>query len=124
MRRFYSAVSYVRALFRSNNVVILSEHWLHENRLNRLNEISDSISYCAKSSKYASAENYGTARGQGGVAILWKSDLSGISEIKSFYMIVYAVFVFNQLMVPSFSYMVFTYLPEVAQRISALALMI
>ena len=47
------------------------------------NEISDSISYCAKSSKYASAENYGTVRGQGGVAILWKTDLSGISEIKS-----------------------------------------
>ena len=83
MRGFNSAVPYVRVLLNTNDVVILTEHWLHADRLNRLEEILDSISYCAKSSKFAAAENYGSHRGQGGVAILWKSALSGISEVKS-----------------------------------------
>ena len=38
--------------------------------------------FCARSSRFAAAENYGTRRGQGGVAILWKRSLQGASEIK------------------------------------------
>ena len=34
-------------------------------------------------SKFASADNYGSKRGQGGVAILWNVRLTGLSEVKN-----------------------------------------
>ena len=82
MRGFNSAVPYARELLKCNDIILLNEHWLHENRLCRLSEISGSINICAHSSRFASSENYGTSRGQGGVAIIWKDCLTGVSEIK------------------------------------------
>ena len=83
LRGFNSAIPYIRKMLVSHDILVLSEHWLHENRLNRLSEISNDISYAAKASRYSSAENYGTKRGQGGIAILWKKNLSGVSEVKN-----------------------------------------
>ena len=81
MRGFSSAVPYLRSLCKISDIICISEHWLHENRLGQFEEVSEKFLYCARSSKYASAENYGTKRGQGGVAILWSKDLGGVSQI-------------------------------------------
>ena len=83
MRGFNSGVPYLRKLLEDNDIVILSEHWLHVNRLSRFSEVSSEISYSAKSSKFSSAENYGCRRGQGGVAIVWHNTLKGVTEIKN-----------------------------------------
>ena len=83
-RGFNSAVPYLRYLFTLSDVIAISEHWLHENKLKRLEEISEHFYYCARSSSFASAENYGTKRGQGGVALFWKKTLGGVSQISNF----------------------------------------
>ena len=66
---------------RENDVVAIAEHWLHENRLSLLGEISTDSSYCGRSSRFSMAENYGAKRGQGGVALLWKNSLMGVTNI-------------------------------------------
>ena len=80
-RGFNTAVPYLRKLVNENDVVAVSEHWLHQNRLSKLNEISDEIFTCGRSSKFAQADHFGTKRGQGGVALLWKRDIEGVTEI-------------------------------------------
>ena len=64
-------------------MVAVAEHWLHDNRLALLGYISSEICYHGRSSNYAKAENYGTKRGQGGVALIWKSNMSGVTEISN-----------------------------------------
>ena len=76
-----SAVPYLRHLCELSDIVAISEHWLHEKKLKFFEEISANFMYCARSSKFASAENYGTKRGQGGVSILWNKNLGGVSQI-------------------------------------------
>ena len=68
-RGFNSAVPYLRSMCKKFDVIAVSEHWLNEIKLNRLEEISEHFCYCARASKFASAENYGARRGQGGVAL-------------------------------------------------------
>ena len=80
-RGYNSAVPYLRKLCENNDILAVSEHWLHENKLKFFEEVSDKFSYCARSSKFATAENYGIKRGQGGVALLWSKDLGGVSQI-------------------------------------------
>ena len=46
-----------------------------------LREISDNITFLARASNESSAKFYGVRRGQGGVGILWSSDIAGISPI-------------------------------------------
>ena len=58
-------------------MVAVAEHWLHENQLSLLSQISDKVSICGRSSNAARAENYGTRCGQGGVAILWRKSIGG-----------------------------------------------
>ena len=82
MRGFNSGVPYLRKLLDSNDIVIVTEHWLHSNRLSRFKEVAGDIAYSAKSSRFASSDNYGCARGQGGVAILWHNSFKGITDIK------------------------------------------
>ena len=41
-----------------------SEHWLHKNRLNVLDDISTAHNYMARSSKFSSSESYGSTRGR------------------------------------------------------------
>ena len=79
IRGFNSSVPYIRELLEHHDVLAISEHWLHENKLNKLAEISDKFMFCAQSSKYASAENYGTRRGQGGVALFWSKKLGKVA---------------------------------------------
>ena len=79
-RGFSGAVQYLSKLCKDNDIVILSEHWLHANKLNKFEEISENMYYCARASKYASDDLYGIRRGQGCVAILCKKDMGGISD--------------------------------------------
>ena len=81
MRGIAGSVQYLRKLCSQFDLVAVSEHWLHCNRLNPFNEVSDKISFQTRASKFSSADNYGTKRGQGGVALLWSKKLSGISRI-------------------------------------------
>ena len=78
MRGFKSSVPYVRKLIKENDIVMLSEHWLHANRLHLFEENFNGIDYFARSSKFAGADTYGQSRGQGGVAVLWKGSLGGV----------------------------------------------
>ena len=71
----------LRSLCKEADIIAVSEHWLHENMLKQFEEVSENFSYCARSSKFAQAENYGTKRGQGGVALLWRNSVGGISQI-------------------------------------------
>ena len=80
-RGYTTAIPYLKKLVKDNDVVAIAEHWLHENRLSLLGEIDKDISYCGRSSKFSRAENYGSRRGQGGVALLWKTSIAGVTEI-------------------------------------------
>ena len=44
-------------------------------------EISKRKTFFARSSNQASADSFGLSRGQGGVCILWSSNIAGISPI-------------------------------------------
>ena len=83
MRGFSGSVPYLRYLCKRFDIIAISEHWLHSNKLSRFEEISDECAFHAVASKFASADNYGTKRGQGGVAIIWKKTIGGISKIDS-----------------------------------------
>ena len=76
------SIPFIRQLVKRYDVVCLSEHWLHTNRQNRLDEVDTDIEYCARSSWFSDSDNYGTQRGQGGVALIWKKSLGGVSEYK------------------------------------------
>ena len=84
-RGFSGAIPYLRKLLGENDIVAISEHWLHGNRLEQLYEATSKFYVCARASKFAAPENYGTSRGQGGggggVALYWRKDLVGVSEI-------------------------------------------
>ena len=82
LRGYSSSVPYLRELCANNDVILISEHWLHRNKLCKLEEISADMLYCARASNFSTEESYGTRRGQGGVAVLWKRHLGGVSEIK------------------------------------------
>ena len=81
MRGFASSIPYLRSLCIKADIIAISEHWLHENRLKQLEEVSNKFLYCARASKFALADNYGTKRGQGGMAILWSKSIGGVSQI-------------------------------------------
>ena len=80
-RGLSASVPYLKELMRTSDVICLSEHWLHANRLNRLEEISDDFNVIARASVHSGASKYGITRGQGGVAILWRKSLGGISPM-------------------------------------------
>ena len=66
-----------------SDIVTLSEHWLHNNRLSQFAELSNDCNFCARASKESSEEKYGKHRGQGGVAIIWRKSLKGVSSIET-----------------------------------------
>ena len=82
-RGLSAAVPCIRALMAKCDVLTLSEHWLHNNRLNQLENLSDDFNICARASRDSSEESYGLRRGQGGVAVLWRKSLKGISAIET-----------------------------------------
>ena len=80
-RGMSAAVPYLRNILESNDIITISEHWLHANRINRLLDISDEFNVFARASRHAPAELFGITRGQGGIAILWRKTISGISPV-------------------------------------------
>ena len=80
-RGFKSSVPYIRQLCLKYDIVLINEHWLHSNRLALFKEISKSKTFFARSSNQADADSFGLSRGQGGVCILWSSNIAGISPI-------------------------------------------
>ena len=66
-----------------NDIIFLSEHWLHNNKLNLLSEVSNDFNCFGRASSRSSEESFGLRRGQGGVAIFWKKGLKGISVIET-----------------------------------------
>ena len=82
-RGLNAAIPCLRDILHHNDVVALSEHWLHNNRLGILNEIDDNFECMGRASRASSEDKFGTHRGQGGVAILWRKDLKGTSRIET-----------------------------------------
>ena len=48
-----------------------------------LDQVSNNVYHCSRASRFATADNYGCFRGQGGVAILWDKRITGITEVKN-----------------------------------------
>ena len=80
-RGFSSAIPYLREILKANDIVSISEHWLHNNQLSLLNDVSDNFTCFGRSSRFASEDNFGIRRGSGGVAIYWRKGLSGVSPL-------------------------------------------
>ena len=66
-----------------NDVILISEHWLHNNRLTLLEEVSKDFYCFGKASRMSSEESFGLRRGQGGVAIFWRKSMLGVSILKT-----------------------------------------
>ena len=82
-RGLVAALPYLNKLMLTSDIITISEHWLQENRLNVLLEISNDFNVVARSSKHAGAGSYGSIRGQGGVALLWRKSLAHITPISN-----------------------------------------
>ena len=80
-RGLRSSVPYIRELLEGHDVLAISEHWLHNNKLNVLSDLSTTHSVHARASRQSADEYYGARRGQGGVAIFWRKDIPGFSAI-------------------------------------------
>ena len=80
-RGLVTSLPYLHDLMKNNDIISLSEHWLHSNKLNTLADISNDFNMIARASKYSDASTLGYKRGQGGVALLWRKSLGGISPI-------------------------------------------
>ena len=65
-RGYLSSILYLKKLLSEVDVLAMSEHWLHSNRLGVLDEIVDTHAVFARSSRSSAAEFYGSRRGQGG----------------------------------------------------------
>ena len=80
-RGYLSAIPYLRQLLGACDILAVSEHWLHSNRLGILDDITVTHNVFARASRASEAANYGSNRGQGGVALFWRKDLAGISVV-------------------------------------------
>ena len=82
VRGLTASIPCLRDLCKENDFMLISEHWLHDNKLSDLDEISTDLQWHARASKYSNSDNFGLRRGQGGVAILWKSCIRGVTPLK------------------------------------------
>ena len=80
-RGMSAAVPYLRQLVQNFDILFISEHWLHHNRLGKLNDISVDVDWFARASRFSGSEHYGSSRGQGGVAVIWGKNLSGVTPL-------------------------------------------
>ena len=80
-RGMLTSIQYLNTLMENNDIVSISEHWLYANCLYKLSDISDKFNCVCRSSKHAGAEQYGTHRGQSGVALFWRKELGCVSSI-------------------------------------------
>ena len=78
---FRSSAPYIVKLLENHDVLAISEHWLHNNRLRVLNELSQTHAVHARASRHSSDEHNGSRRGQAGVAIFWRKSISGFSAV-------------------------------------------
>ena len=81
-RGLTASVPFLRALCKPNEVVCVTEHWLHQNRLSKLGDIADDVDFIGKASRHAPSDNYGCHKGQRGIAIFWKKKLSSITPLR------------------------------------------
>ena len=75
---------YLMMLMETCHIIAISEHWLHDNRLHVLYGFSEEFSCIARASTHSRSEHYGergVGKGQGGVALLWRKSLNGISPM-------------------------------------------
>ena len=80
-RGLASSIPYLRTLCLQYEVVCVTEHWLHHNRLLKLGDISEDMNFFGRASSYSSSEKYGYSKGQGGVAILWNKKLRSVAPL-------------------------------------------
>ena len=83
IRGYLSSIPYIKKLLDNVDVLAISEHWLHCNKLSILNGISDTHHFFGRSSKSSSAEHYGFGRGQGGVGLFWRKSIAGFSKVSN-----------------------------------------
>ena len=82
-RGLSAAIPFLRCLLEMNDIFMISEHWLHNNCLSTLGDVSNDFNYHGRASKAAPEDMYGLRRGQGGVAIFWRKNLKGISVLET-----------------------------------------
>ena len=80
-RGLVASVPYLRLLCGKNDIVCITEHWLYQNSLTKLEDISTNMNSFGRSSKFSQSEHYGCTKGQGGVAILWDKRLKSITPL-------------------------------------------
>ena len=73
---YLASIPYIKQLISECEILAISEHWIYENRLFIPSEISDTHLCFARSSKLASAEDYGSGRGQGGGRLCSRTNTS------------------------------------------------
>ena len=83
-RGFKTSVPYMRELCSRFDMVLITEHWLHSNRMDEFEQIAENFSYFGRSSQYSSDETYGVRRGQGGVVILWNNKIASVTPIREY----------------------------------------
>ena len=80
-RGYLLSIPYMRQLLTECDILAISEHWVYENRLACLSDITNTHTCFGGSSRLASAEDYGNGRGQGGIALFWDKRINGISVV-------------------------------------------
>ena len=80
-RGMSAALPQLRLILKESDFSCICEHWLHENKLNLLDEIDHDFNFIARSSKHSKSEDYGIGRGQGGVALFWRKTLPAVTPL-------------------------------------------
>ena len=80
-RGYLASTPYIKHLLTENDILAISEHWVYDNRLFKLAEMSNTHHCFARASRLAPAEDYGKGRGQGGVALFWDKKITCITAV-------------------------------------------
>ena len=80
-RGMLTSLAYLNHLMQHNDIISISAHWLHANRLQMLLDISADFFCISRASRHSNVDSYGVRRGQGGVALFWRKTLTGVSPI-------------------------------------------
>ena len=80
-RGLVASIPYLRSLVEEADVLCITEHWLHANRLTKLSDIAGNIEFFGRASKFSTGERFGYTKGQGGVAILWDKNLKSVTPL-------------------------------------------
>ena len=83
-RGLKTSIPYIRELCKRYDLVLITEHWLHSNRLDELDGIAENVSYFGRASRHSGDEAYWVRRWQGGVAILWNKNIISITPMHDY----------------------------------------